>query len=159
MQRVQCASTSPRSPVPCWATPFTQSAQICRQIVPAGYGSGAPVGPWNFHGKEGVDGSSPSEGFRGLAGILGRRFRVRLARGSVASPRRKVGLFVTLLADDPPSLRVVFADCVAVPRPAEPVAGGKVRRLGAHRAVLALTVLHRGECRWHVPWTWRSRRA
>jgi hypothetical protein len=35
---------------------------ICRRIVPAGARPCPPIPPLNLHGKEGVDGSSPSEG-------------------------------------------------------------------------------------------------
>ena len=38
--------------------------KICRDKAVAGDRACPPIPPLNFHGKEGVDGSSPSEGFR-----------------------------------------------------------------------------------------------
>jgi hypothetical protein len=44
------------------ALPTHRERLICRTNVPANARACTPLPPLDFHGKEGVDGSSPSEG-------------------------------------------------------------------------------------------------
>jgi hypothetical protein len=48
------------------ARPTHREDAICRKNVVASARACTPVPPRNLHGKEGVDGSSPSEGFDSL---------------------------------------------------------------------------------------------
>ena len=56
------------------ALPRRAERPICRTNVIASDRACTPLPPQNFHGKEGVDGSSPSEGSAGslmVAGVAG----------------------------------------------------------------------------------------